>query len=93
MFLRRSISDVGFSCEEVGLAVVRADDSQQRTILLAMAAGCEEMDLKGGSWAMQCRGIVDGPNGEEGLSAGERSRIASMLDCLLNHLREPVASC
>jgi hypothetical protein len=93
MFLRRSIADVGFSCEEVGLAVARADDSQQRRILLAMAAACEEMNLKGGSWPMQCRGIVDGPTGEDGLSDGERSMIASMLDCLLEHLREPVASC
>ena len=93
MLLRRTIEDVGFSCEEVGLAIARANDSQQREVLLAMAAACEEMDLRGGSWAMQCRGIVDAAGGDEGLSAGERIRIASMLSCLLDHLNEPVSSC
>ena len=93
MLLRRTIEDVGFSCEEVGLAIAKANDSQQREVLLAMAAACEEMDLRGGSWAMQCRGIVDAAGADEGLSAGERIRIALMLSCLLDHLNEPVSSC
>jgi uncharacterized membrane protein len=92
MFLRKQIDDVGFSAEEVGLAFVHANDCQQRQILLSMAAGAEAMDLwhGAGSWAMQCRGIVDGSKFEEGLSANERSRIAAMLDVLVDHLREPV---
>jgi hypothetical protein len=92
MFLRKQIDDVGFSAEEVGLAFVHANDCQQRQILLSMAAGAEAMDLwhGAGSWAMQCRGIVDGSKFEEGLSANERSRIASMLEVLLDHLKEPV---
>ena len=96
MFLRKQIDNVGFSTEEVGLAFglafVHVNDHQQRQILLAMAAGAEAMDVwhGAGSWAMQCRGIVDGPKFEEGLSANERSRIASMLEVLLDHLKEPV---
>jgi len=49
------------------------------------------MDMRGGSWACQCRAIVNGVNGaDSGLSASDRSRIASMLNCLLDHLNEPV---
>lgn len=94
MFMRKSIDDVGFSTKEVGLAFVNANDQQQREILLSMAAGAECMDIVhgGGSWAMQCRGIVDGPKFEEGLSAEERNRIIFMLDVLLDHLKEPVTS-
>ena len=45
---------------------------------------------RGHSWAMRCREIVYGPKFEERLSENDRSRIASMLDVLLDHLREPV---
>jgi hypothetical protein len=92
MFLRKQIDDVGFSTEEVGLAFVHSNDTQQRQILLAMAAGAEAMDLwhGAGSWAMQCRAIVEGPKFEERLSANERSRIAWMLAALVDRLKEPV---
>jgi hypothetical protein len=92
MFLRKQIEDVGFLTEEVGLAFVHANDGQQRQILLSMAAGAEAMDVwhGDGSWAMRCREIVYGPKFEERLSENDRSRIASMLDVLLDHLREPV---
>jgi hypothetical protein len=42
MFLRKQIDDVGFSTEEVGLAFVHSNDTQQRQILLAMAAGARQ---------------------------------------------------
>lgn len=91
--LRRMIDDVCFSSEEVGGAIVRADDKSQREVLIAMANAVDAMSLRHGSWPMQCGHIVDGCAGPgSGLADNDRSRIASMLDCLLDHLREPVES-
>jgi hypothetical protein len=94
MLLRRAIDVVEFSEEQVGTAIARASDEQQRYVLIAMANAVDRMSIEGGSWPFQCRAIVDGSCGPgSGLSANDRSRIASMLDCLLDHLREPVSSC
>ena len=94
MLLRRRIETVEFSEEEVGTAFVQANDEQQRITLIAMANAVDEMGIEGGSWVQQCRAIVDGCRGRgSGLCENDRARIASMLDCLLDHLRKSVASC
>jgi hypothetical protein len=89
MLLIKAIPSVEFSEEEAGQAIMNACDSQQRVVLIAMANACDKMGRDGGSWPMQCRAIVDGIRGPgSGLSAHDRSRIASMLGCLIDHLTE-----
>lgn len=89
MLLRRVIEPVEFSEEVVGKAIVDAGDDQQRIILLSMANAVDDVARNGGSWAMQCRSIVDGCCGPgSGLTPFDRSRIASMLGCLMDHLTE-----
>jgi hypothetical protein len=89
MLLSRAIEPVSFSEEEAGKAIMGACDDQQRVVLIAMANAVDDMSRKGGSWPMQCRSIVDGCRGPgSGLSANDRSRIASMLGCLMDHLTE-----
>lgn len=87
MLLRRTIPDVVFSCKEVGEAIAHAGDDQQREILIAMCNATDQIDLRGGSWLKQCCSIVDGCGGPgSGLSASDKKRIASMLNCLMDHL-------
>jgi hypothetical protein len=89
MLLSRAIEMVHFSEEEAGKAIMSACDSQQRIVLIAMANAVDDMTRDGGSWPMQCRAIVNGIRGPgSGLSANDRSRIASMLRCLVDHLTE-----
>ena len=89
MLLRRVIEPVEFSEEEVGKAIINAGDDQQRIILLAMANAVDDVTRSGGSWLMQCRSIDDGCCGPgSGLTQFDRSRIASMLNCLMDHLTE-----
>ena len=85
--LERTIPTVVFSCEDVGEAFATASDKQQRCVLIAMANAVDEMGRNGGSWPLQCRAIVDG-YATNGLSVCDRSRIASMLGCLIDHLTE-----
>ena len=84
--LRKEVQAVIFSAEEIGLAIVNDSDKTQRQVLIAMANAVDEMGRTGGSWPMQCRAIVDGFG--EGLSTHDRSRISSMLSCLIDHLNE-----
>ena len=77
---------VTFSAADIGNALAKGSDESQREVFVEMASVVDDM---GGDWAMQCRSIVDGVGGN-GLSRFERDRIASMLEVLLDHLREPV---
>ena len=91
MLLKKTVGEVGFTTEEIGEAIARASDQDQREILIAMCNATDMMDIQGGSWAFQCRAIVDGVCGpNSGLSDSDRSRIASMLNCLVDHLLDPV---
>lgn len=85
--ITRAIQSVVISSAEVGEAIAIACDSTQREVLIAMANTVDQIGRNGGSWPMQCRYIVDG-FGCEGLSQSDRARIASMLDCLIDHLKE-----
>jgi len=81
MFLSRSIPDVGFSTYEIGVAIARANSTDQRDILIAMANAVAQF-----SWAIQCRAIVDD---DEGISQDDRIRISVMLGSLIDHLDQP----
>jgi hypothetical protein len=85
--ITKAIHSVTISSAEVGEAVVSACDSTQREVLIAMANAVDQIGRDGGSWPMQCRYIVDGFY-REGLSQSDRVRIASMLDCLVDHLKD-----
>lgn len=89
--LKRTIPDVCFSASDIGHAIARGSDIEQRKLLLAWAQGVDDMNRLNGSWIMQCRAIVDGAAGDGGLSQEDRIRIAAMLEDLVDHLREPVS--
>jgi len=90
LLIRKKIDDVVVTCEEAGTLLANTTDKHQREILLAMANAVDKMTRDGGSWPMQCRAIVNGCRKGDGLSQSERIRIRSMLDCLIDHLSEPV---
>jgi hypothetical protein len=54
MLLRRAIDVVEFSEKQVGTAIARASDEQQRYVLIAMANAVDRMSIEGGSWPFQC---------------------------------------
>jgi len=90
LLIRKKIDDVVVTCEEAGTLLANTTDKHQREFLLAMANAVDKMTRDGGSWPMQCRAIVNGCRKGDGLSQSERIRIRSMLDCLIDHLSEPV---
>lgn len=89
--LTKSIPDVLFTARDIGQSIANGDDEQQRNVLRAWAQGVDDMNQLKGSWAMQCRAIIDGTNSNS-LSQSDRTRIALMLEELVAHLREPVAA-
>lgn len=90
-FINQHIShDFRVSCIEAGEQFARCSDAQQRGFLLAFADAVKEIDDGGGSWAMQCRAIVDGTSPRNALTQEERIRIKLALSTLIDHLDEPV---
>ena len=89
--LRRDIDPVRITPGEIGHAIGRADNWEQRGVLQAWADETHAMGA--GKWAMQCRSIVDGhADNVEGLSPTDRQRIAAMLGELIDHLNDSGSS-
>lgn len=86
--IQKCAEPVVITCEEAGRAFAWASEAQQREFLIAMANEVDRMCEEGGSWALQCRAIVDGCWKGDGLSVRDRERISSALSTLIDHLNE-----
>jgi hypothetical protein len=84
--LHRREMHVAISTDEAAKELIDASQDIQAAFFLGMVTAIENWPrlIKGGvpCWPMQCRGIADE------MDPQQRSAVASMLDTLIEHLRE-----
>lgn len=80
VLLRREQPPVCFEAVHCGIEFAHASADVQKEFLLGWFLAAD-----GFPWAIQCRAIIDEMNDYE------RSSVASVVETLLEHLREPVS--